>query len=221
MWGWGSALAGGLSRALRGGALAVALCGAGVPIAAQEAGIQPSILTLDQERFFNGSAFGRAALLREDQATKDLSAENLTIEQGLEAEERDLTTRRATLPAAEFAALATAFDLKVEDIRRAQDAKSRSIARRREEDQQQFFQAAVPVLGALLTEMGAVAILDKSAIILSLSSIDVTDAAIARVDAALGDGTGVPDPTVPPTEPSAAPLEPTSAPQTEPTPAAP
>ena len=151
-----------------------------------------AIVTLDQERLFSGSAFGKAVIAREAAATRALAAENLNIEQALEAEEKDLTTRRATLQAVEFAALAAAFDVRVEQIRTDQDAKSRAIARRREEDRQRFFQAAVPVLGGLLTERGAVAIVDKGAIILSLSSIDVTEAAIARVDVALGDGANLP-----------------------------
>ena len=154
----------------------------------------PVILTLDQERLFSGSAFGKATLAAEAAATRDLAAENLAIEQRLEGEEKDLTQRRTTLPAAEFAPLAAEFDRRVEQIRSAQDAKSRDIAARRDQDRQRFFQAAVPALGNLLAEKGAVAILDKGAIILSLSALDVTEAAIARVDAALGDGTLPPAP---------------------------
>jgi hypothetical protein len=55
-----------------------------------------------------------------------------------------------------------------------------------------------------------VAIIDKSAIVLSLTAIDVTDAAIAKVDAALKPGTaGSP---VPPAPPDPAPPEGTEAP---------
>lgn len=166
---------------------------ADAPVAPEVAAPQTAaILTLDQERLFAESAFGKAVLALEAAATGDLAAENLKIEQTLEAEEKDLTTRRATLPAAEFATLAAAFDVRVEKIRTDQDAKARAIAHRRDEDRKRFFQAAIPVLGALLSENGAVAILDKGAIILSLSAIDVTEAAIARVDAALGDGSTLP-----------------------------
>lgn len=200
-------------RRVRGRAQARAVClivalGLAVPVmpaVAQDSLPSAAILTLDQDRLFIGSAFGKAALAREEAATRDLAAENVRIEQALETEEKDLTTRRATLPAAEFAALAAAFDTKVEEIRTAQDAKSRAIALRRDEDRQRFLQAAVPVLGSLLTEKGAVAILDKNAIILSLSAIDVTEAAIARVDAALGDGSTLPPPE-PPAEPAPEPL---------------
>lgn len=167
-----------------------------LPAVAQEAPPQgpvtPPVLTLDQERLFVESAFGKAALAREAADSKALETENAEIEQALILEEQDLTERRATLPADEFAALAQAFDVKVEQIRSDQDAKARAVTRRRDEDRQRFLQAAVPVLGSLLSEKGAVAILDKNAIILSLSSIDVTGAAIAKVDAALGDGTSLP-----------------------------
>lgn len=192
MSGWGRVV----SRNARLAGVAVALClWAAAPVAAQDATKNSVVLTLDQDRFFTGSVFGKAAIQREQTEVDALAAENLKIEQALEAEEKDLTARRATLPAEEFAALATAFDTKVENIRAAQDAKSRDIGRKRDEDRQRFFQAAVPALGALLTELGAVAILDKGAIILSLSAIDVTDEAIARVDASLGNG------SIPPASP--------------------
>jgi Skp family chaperone for outer membrane proteins len=186
-------------RGLRGRAQARAVCLiAALMLAdtgvAQEATAPLVVMTLDQERLFTGSAFGLAALAREAAATAELAAENQRIEQALEAEEKDLTARRSTLPADEFAALAAEFDTRVEQIRTTQDDKSRAITLRRDEDRKRFLQAAVPVLGGLLTEKGAVAILDKDAIILSLSSIDVTDEAIARVDAALGDGSSLPAP---------------------------
>ncbi|WP_309664516.1 OmpH family outer membrane protein [Tabrizicola sp.] len=207
-----------MSRSARLAGLVVALClWVAAPVAAQDATKNSVVLTLDQDRFFAGSVFGKAALQREQTAVDALAAENLKIEQALEAEEKDLTTKRAALPAAEFAALATAFDTKVENIRAAQDAKSRDIGRKRDEDRQRFFQAAVPALGALLTEMGAVAILDKGAIILSLSVIDVTDAAIARVDASLGDGSA---PPAPPPKPAPDPGTPEPAPS-EPIPSEP
>ena len=147
-----------------------------------------AVLTIDQERLFVESAFGKAVIAREAAAARALEAENAKIEASLIAEEQDLTDRRATLPAAEFAALADAFDAKVVRIRSEQDAKARDLSKSREGDRQEFFRAAVPVLGDLLVERRAVAIIDKSAIVLSLSVIDVTDAAIVKVDAALGTG---------------------------------
>jgi Skp family chaperone for outer membrane proteins len=194
--------AGGLLRAALG--IAICLLALGVARAAmaqdsQVTGTDPapvsSILVVDQDRLFTESAFGKATLERERVATRALEAENSKIEAGLIAEEQDLTTRRATLPAEEFAALASAFDDKVERIRFEQDTKARDLTRAREEDRQAFLRAAGPVLGELMGEKGAVAVLEKSSVILSLTTIDVTDDAIARVDAVL------PPDTPPPAEP--------------------
>jgi Skp family chaperone for outer membrane proteins len=153
------------------------------PLLAQD---QPAvILTLDQERFYVDSAFGKTSLERERAATEALEDENKRIEAELVAEEQALTELRKTLPTEEFAAKADAFDSKVERIRAEQDGKARLLAEGREKDRQEFLRAAIPVLGEVLAEKQAVAILDKTTVILSLSAIDVTDEAIAKVDAAL------------------------------------
>lgn len=153
--------------------------------AAPEAPAPAPVLTLDQERFFVESAFGRAVLAREREALRVLEDENKRIEAELIAEEQSLTELRRTLPPDEFTARATAFDEKVERIRDEQDAKAAALTTGRDDERQRFLQAAIPVLGELLSERQAVAILDKTMIILSLSVIDVTDEAIARVDAVL------------------------------------
>jgi Skp family chaperone for outer membrane proteins len=185
---------------MRGGRslLAAVLAGAlAAPWASAQDAAAPevasAILTLDQERLFLESRFGRAALERERAAGAALEAENARIEQELIAEEQALTDLRKTLPAAEFAARADAFDQKVERIRQEQDAKARDLTRQRDSERQDFLRMAVPVLGELMAEMGAVAIIDKDVIILSLTAIDVTDAAIARLDAAGVDGAPAPD----------------------------
>ena len=141
-----------------------------------------AFVTLNQERLFKESAWGRAALARAETDGKALASENRRIEEALEKEERDLTDRRATLKPTEFAAIASAFDTKVEEIRAAQEGKSRSIQRGLEEDRQRFFQVVTPIMGELLAESGATAILADTAIIMSLSSIDITSTAIARID---------------------------------------
>jgi len=143
------------------------------------------LLTLDQDRFFLESDFGKAAIERERVAGAALEQENKRIEADLVAEEQALTEERKTLPAEEFTAKAEAFDQKVERIRAEQDAKSRQLTDARDKDRKAFLQAAVPVLGELLGQKKATAILDKNLVILSLSSVDVTDEAIAMVNSAL------------------------------------
>lgn len=170
--------------------LAATTLGAGAQDAppAPIAAIASPILTLDRDRLFAETLFGKAVDARFKADSDALIAENLRLEKALEAEERDLTDRRATLPAAQFQGLARDFDAKAEQIRSAQEAKSRAIAMKREAEQQRFLEAAIPVLGDLMRDSGAVAIFDKNTIILSLRGIDVTDRAIARIDTVLGTG---------------------------------
>lgn len=185
-----------------------------VPVAAQEAAadaagaaLKSPVLTIDRERLYAETLYGKAVEARFKADSDALIAENLRLEQALEAEERDLTDRRSTLPAEEFKSLAAAFDAKAEQIRTAQEAKSRAIGKKREAEQQRFLEAAIPVLGELMRDRGAAAIFDKNMIILSLRGIEITDAAIARIDAVLGDGSSQPAPS---TEPQ--PADPTPAP---------
>lgn len=178
-------------------AAALALMGAvphaGAQEQAEELIPRAPVLMLDRNRLFADSAFGKAAEARFQADSQVLIAENLRLEQALEEEERQLTDQRATLDAEAFQKLAAEFDSKTEAIRAAQDAKSRSITSKREEDRQRFLQAAVPVLGELMREAGAVAIFDKDMVILSLRGVDITEEAVARIDAALGDGSNLPD----------------------------
>jgi Skp family chaperone for outer membrane proteins len=157
----------------------------------QESGPSGSpILMLRQDEVFEGSAFGRAALERRDAASRDLIAENRQIEAALEAEERDLTMRRATLPQAEFRALSEAFNEKVEGIRTAQDAKARAVGRMTDDDRARFLQAMVPVLAEIMAERGALVILDQQSVVLSFDRVDITAETIARIDARIGTGEG-------------------------------
>lgn len=151
--------------------------------------LRAPLVTLDRERLFAESRLGKAALARYDEASAALIAENRRLEAALEEEERALTARRTSLAPEEFRKLADEFDRKVEDLRTAQDSKSRALTRRRDEDRQAFFEAAVPVLGGLMVDLEAVAIIERSAIILTFDQLDVTDLAIRRLDAVLGDGT--------------------------------
>lgn len=182
-------------RLARGVALAVMLA---LPAVAQDGPAlevpRAPILMVDRERLLVETMFGQAVEARFQASSKQLIDENLRLEQALETEERDLTDRRATLPAEEFQKLAAEFDAKTEAIRAAQDAKSRALTNQREQDRQRFLQAAVPVLGDLMQESGAVAIFDKGIVILSLRGVDITDEAIARIDTVLGDGTNLPPP---------------------------
>jgi len=143
------------------------------------------ILTLDQNRLYADSRYGRQTQAAIDAEAKALVAENRSLEAALEAEEAALAERRPGLPAAEFQALAQAFDAKVTDIRRERDAKARELSQRQEQSQRAFLQKVVPILNQIRTEMGAELILDRALVIWSSPTIDITDLAIGRIDGAL------------------------------------
>jgi len=170
-------------------AAAFGVQGAGAQEALRPAINLPSpILTLDPERVYSGSLWGERVAADIEAELRVLAAENERIALELTDEERDLTDRRATMAANEFRAAADAFDAKVIEIRRTQDAKSRDLARRADAEKLAFYQALLQPMSEVLTARGAVAILDRAAIFLASDTIDVTDEVIARADALLGAG---------------------------------
>lgn len=162
---------------------------AAVPSAAQELGtVQSPILTIEADRLFTESLFGQRVAQEREADSAVLSAENRKIEANLTEEERSLTERRAQMEPDAFRALADAFDEKVQEIRRTQDAKARALNQRGEADRVAFLQAAAPVLEKLMRDTGATVILERGSVFLSLNATDITDLAIERIDAAIGDG---------------------------------
>jgi Skp family chaperone for outer membrane proteins len=151
------------------------------------------VLSVDEDRLFTESRFGKAIIARRDADRNLLIGENRKLDAQLEAEERTLTGQRRSMDKAAFAPLAEAFNAKAESIRNAQIAKSKDLDSRFEAAQQRFYQAAGPVLVQIMAEHGAVAIISKRAILVGFDNIDITLEAIGRLDAVLGDGTAVPD----------------------------
>lgn len=182
---------------MRGRAVLRSLCLAGAVLGAGAAHAQqpplPNVMpvvTLDQDRFYQDTRYGKAVQKALETEVAALAAENRQIEGQLEEEERDLTERRAHLPLDEFRKLADAFDAKAESTRATQDGKARVLSRRQADLRKTFFERAKPVLGQLMAERGAVAVIDKNAIVLAFDRIDMTDDAIARLDMVIGDGSG-------------------------------
>lgn len=153
--------------------------------------IRSPVLTVDPEVLFERSAFGQRVLADVRSQTELLAAENRAIEADLTAEEQSLTERRPTMDVVAFRAEADAFDAKVQDIRRAQDAKERALDRLEGTGRDQFLIAAQPILGRLMLERGAAVILDRRSVFLGFGAIDVTDAAVLAIDAELGDGSAL------------------------------
>lgn len=150
------------------------------------------VVTVDQDRLFNNSQFGQRVQSDHETRVHLLSQENRLIEAELINEERALTEQRADLAADAFRTLADAFDDKVQRIRAEQDAKAATLGQALDNDRQEFLRLIGPVLQTLVIERGAVALLDRRAVIISADSIDITSAAVARIDSTIGDGTGAP-----------------------------
>jgi Skp family chaperone for outer membrane proteins len=161
-------------------------------------GTASPVRTLDQERLFLESQFGRRVQREIDAASRALAAQNEELQSRLVAEELSLAERRPTLPAAEFRRLADAFDARVTQIRTEQEARARAIAQLRDRERQRFFEAALPVLAQVLRESGAVAIIDSRTVILASEQLDITDLALFMLDQRLGDGS--PPGATPPAE---------------------
>lgn len=158
------------------------------PIAARAQETIAPILTLDQESLFSQSLWGKRAVAEIEADSRILQAENRNIEAALTAEEKALTDQRTRMAPDEFRKLADEFDTRVTGIRQAQESKARSLGEERERERQAFFDAVLPIMGEVMSERGAVAILDNRAVFLSVRSIDVTDDMLARIDERLGAG---------------------------------
>lgn len=162
-----------------------------------------SVVTVDQDRLFAGSAWGRRMQAEFEQSGNALADENERLAAQLSDEEAKLTQQRAALDPAEFRRLAEAFDARATEIRRERAQAVQDLNTRIDTEQAAFFQAVVPLIGQMMQERGAVLVLDRRTALLSAEGIDITSELIARVDAELGDGADRPAAT-PTTDPAPA-----------------
>lgn len=186
-----------LSEAVRGRARSAAcLIGAvlwlAAPVAGQTAGqagarapVESPVLTIDSDRLFEDSKFGRQTVEDIEQIGAALAAENRQIEEELTVEEKRLTDLRPTMDPAQFRALADAFDAKVQETRRRQDAKSRELNASLESRRVVFLNAAAPVLEQLMREAGAAVVLERRTVFISSNAVDITELAIERLNLVL------------------------------------
>lgn len=178
-----------LLNIIAAGLMCFTLGGVAGPVMAQQLGVVNSpILTIESERLFTESAFGKRVAREIEAEGAVLTAENRRIEAELTAEEKMLTARRPDMEPEGFRTLADAFDEKVQAIRQTQDAKGRTLGQRQEASRIVFLRAARPILETLMKDAGASVILERSSVFLSANVSDVTELAISRIDAALGEG---------------------------------
>ncbi|WP_104019030.1 OmpH family outer membrane protein [Roseovarius nitratireducens] len=172
--------------------------GADAPARAQQLGVvQSDVLVIDIERLLEETAYGQKLQAGIEAERDALIARNDRVAAELEAEEQKLTELRATTPPDEFREMADAFDTKVTQLRRESERLSRELERQRDLAPVQFMRVVQPVLGEILNEADAVALLDVRSVILRAEVADVTDIAVSRIDARIGEG---PEPSDAPQE---------------------
>lgn len=173
--------------AVKSACVVLAMLGA-TPLAAQD---QPApfiaILTIDSERMFLNSDFGKRVAREIEQRGNELANENRQIELELAEAEQELTDMRAAMTPEEFRPLADAFDTRVQNTRQAQAAKSRALNDLLEQEREVFLGAAGPVLQALMAEVGASVVLERRTVFISTNASDITARAIERINATLGE----------------------------------
>ncbi|MDV4144092.1 MULTISPECIES: OmpH family outer membrane protein [Shimia] len=169
---------------------AALLWGAAFAALAQEARPVPQapILTIESDRLFAESAFGKRVAAQIAAEESVLLEENRKMESELVAEEQRLTELREEMEADKFRTLADSFDARVQQIRKLQDGKARAIVESGDAERGVFIRAAQPVLIDLMREAGAGVILERRSVLFSANAIDITDIAIQRLDDAIGDG---------------------------------
>tara|TARA_R110002020_G_scaffold232139_2_gene443513 strand:+ start:31063 stop:31647 length:585 start_codon:yes stop_codon:yes gene_type:complete len=175
------------------------------PLTAQTTGLQQGlVLTIDSERLFLASDFGKRVAAEVEAAGNDLVAENRRIEAELAEAEQELTDMRATMTPEAFRPLADAFDTRVQETRQAQAAKSRALNAQLDSEREVFLNAAGPVLEVLMQELGASVVLERRTVFISANSSDITAEAVTRLNETLGAGATTP---VVPDRPQPAPAQ--------------
>jgi Skp family chaperone for outer membrane proteins len=176
--------------------LAAALV-ATAPLSAQEPPNPAPFLYINQEHILTGSKTGQALLAEEERQRDALRTEARALDQLFEAEERRLTEQRPTLPPGEFRKLSDAFDARVVQARRDQDARAETLAQEFDQRRRQFYARVAPILVMLMDRYRAPAIFDESSVLLADQSLNITAEVIAEIDARAAE-----EPAAPPAGPT-------------------
>ena len=105
------------------------------------------------------------------------------LDASFEAEERQLTEQRPTLPPEEFRKLSDAFDARVVEARRQQDERAGALAQEFDQRRRAFYARVAPILVMLMDRYQAKAIFDETSVLLADQSLNITDEVIAEIDA--------------------------------------
>ena len=157
-----------------------------LPASAQQT--SPPVLIIDSERIFAETLYGQRIDRDLTAQAEELQAENDRIVESLTLEERSLTIRRPDMTPEEFRAESSAFDTKVQEVRRIRDAKLIELQLAGSEARSEFERRVQGIIANIMIDRGAAIVMEQRNVILSVRAANITDDAIVRIDAELGDG---------------------------------
>ena len=146
---------------------------------------QSVIFTVDMNKLFKFSNFGKNISKINNLARQKLQNENDALEEELLIEEKALSELRNTLTTDDFRAKAIEFDLKVSAIRIEQAEKEEDLISKIRKEETEFYTQVYPLLYELVSERGGLVLIDQRNIILWHSSVDITDDAILLINQVL------------------------------------
>ena len=161
-------------------------CALAVSGVAQEE--RPSVLIIDSERLYEDTLYGRRLEADLSALRAEFQAENDRIAETLRAEELRLTEQRPDMTREAFQEAADVFDAKVQEVRRARDAKNRELQAADTAARAQFESRVQGIVANVMLERGASLVMEQRNVVLSVRAVNITDDVIVRIDAQLGDG---------------------------------
>ncbi len=144
------------------------------------------LFTVDMNKLFRSSEFGKNVILTNNKARQELQNENEELESKLLLEEKELSKQRQILSLDEFRPKALEFDKKVSIIRTEQGEKEERLKNKARKEESEFYKRIYPLLYDLLLERGGLMLIDQRNIILWDSSVDITEEAIKLINQVLG-----------------------------------
>lgn len=154
---------------------------------------QTAVLVLDVEQAYLSSAWGKRAQTDIEAAAREIEAENTRMEDQLVGEEQALAAERDRLTPAEFRKKAEAFDTRAQDVRRERRQAAVDLGSRAQADRNEFVDAALPVIAAIMQDRSAGVVLDRRQVMAATNAVDITQDLIERMDRDVGDGGQLPE----------------------------
>ena len=147
---------------------------------------QSGLFTVDMNKLFRSSDFGKKIISANNKARLELQNENEELESELLSEEKELSEQRKILSLEDFQPKALEFDKKVSIIRTEQSAKEENLKNKARKQESEFYKRIYPLLYEILLDRGGLVLVDQRNVILWDTNVDITDDAIRLINQVLG-----------------------------------